>query len=78
MNKHKLFVQFSDRGTEITHLWKPVRERWRRMHNEPAIKTSPAAASALTEIERNYWELSFLQDYIETSSQPTSSVASWA
>jgi hypothetical protein len=32
-----------------------VRDRWRRVHSEPAIKTSPAAASALTEIER-YWE----------------------
>jgi hypothetical protein len=44
---------YSGTGTEIAHLWKPVREKWSRVHSEPAIRTSPVAARALTEIERS-------------------------
>ena len=37
---------------ELTHLWTPVRERWRRTHREPAIRMSTKAARALTARER--------------------------
>lgn len=53
MNNHKVSVQFLDRDIKPTHLRKPVRERWRRTQRAPAIRTSPEAASALIEIERD-------------------------
>jgi hypothetical protein len=47
---------------EKTYRWKPVLDRWRRVQSIAAIRTSPAAARALTIIERDCSGL-ISQDY---------------
>jgi hypothetical protein len=46
------FKKRPGRRQNATHRWKPVRERWSIVQREAAMRTSPAAAKALTAMER--------------------------